>query len=165
MVGVLGLALGTAAALPFLHRPAPAPTMPSSKIVAGREIYASHCAACHGVDLKGQANWQRPGTDGYFPAPPHDASGHTWQHSDTQLHELIANSVYAYAAPGYRSHMPAFGKVLSGDQIDAVIAFIKSTWPASIQAYQRVLNEGGKDFRDLPPDWKFPPTCRFHERS
>ena len=136
-----------------------------AEVAAGRQVYSRYCASCHGVHLEGQAHWDRPGEGGYFPAPPHDASGHTWEHSDKELHELIANSVYAYTAPGYRSHMPAFAGTLSDAEIDSVIAYIKSTWPASLQAYQRVLNPAGIDFKDLPPGWKFPPTCRFHARS
>ena len=32
--------------------------------------------------------------------------------------------------------MPAFGGVLSDDEIRAVLAFIKSTWPEQERAYQ-----------------------------
>lgn len=34
-----------------------------------------------------------------------------------------------YAPAGYESDMPAFGGILSDDEIRAVLAFIKSTWP------------------------------------
>ena len=161
----LGVVLALAVVLPLLRHHRAAPVIPPGEVAAGRQVYSRYCASCHGVHLEGQAHWDRPGEGGYFPAPPHDASGHTWEHSDKELHELIANSVYAYTAPGYRSHMPAFAGTLSDAEIDSVIAYIKSTWPASLQAYQRVLNPAGIDFKDLPPGWKFPPTCRFHARS
>lgn len=160
----LGAALAVGVALPFLRQGTAAPRIDPIQIAAGQEVYGRYCASCHGAHLEGQTHWDRPGPDGYFPAPPHDASGHTWQHSDAQLHELTAHSVYAYSAPGYRSRMPAFADTLSDRQIDDVIAYIKSTWPVSLQAYQRVLNPAGIDFKDLPPGWKFPPTCRFHGR-
>lgn len=160
----LGVALAVAIALPFLRHGGAAPAIDSARVAAGHELYKQYCASCHGAHLEGQPQWDRAAADGYFPAPPHDATGHTWQHSDAQLHELTAHSVYAYAAPGYRSRMPAFAGTLSDDQIDNVIAYIKSSWPVSLQAYQRVLNPAGIDFNDLPPGWKFPPTCRFHQR-
>lgn len=36
--------------------------------------------------------------------------------------------------------MPAFGKALSDDEIWAVLAYIKSTWPPEIQAAQEQVN-------------------------
>ena len=36
-----------------------------------------NCASCHGDNLQGQPNWQQANADGSYPAPPHDASGHT----------------------------------------------------------------------------------------
>jgi mono/diheme cytochrome c family protein len=33
-----------------------------------------------------------------------------------------------YAPPGYQSDMPAFGSILSDDQIRAVLAYIESHW-------------------------------------
>lgn len=158
----LGAVLAIAVSMPLLRHDRAITRLDPAQVASGRQVYGQYCASCHGAHLEGQANWERPGADGYFPAPPHDASGHTWQHSDSQLHELTAHSVYAYAAPGYRSRMPAFAGTLSDRQIDDVIAYIKSSWPASLQAYQRVLNPAGIDFKDLPPGWKFPPTCRFH---
>jgi mono/diheme cytochrome c family protein len=44
----------------------------------GRVVHVEHCAACHGAHLEGQPDWQVRGPDGLLPAPPHDASGHTW---------------------------------------------------------------------------------------
>ncbi len=161
----LGVVLALVVVMPFVSLSTTAPAIKPTQVDAGRQLYGRYCASCHGVHLEGQVHWDRPGQDGYFPAPPHDASGHTWQHSDKQLNELIAHSVYAYAVPGYRSHMPAFAGTLSEAEIDDIIAYIKSTWPVSLQAYQRVLDPAGIDFRDLPPGWRFPPTCRFHARS
>jgi mono/diheme cytochrome c family protein len=41
-----------------------------------------------------------------------------------------------YAPPKYQSDMPAFAGQLSDEDIWAVFAFIKSTWPDKIQAAQ-----------------------------
>lgn len=104
-------------------------------IALGQELYAAHCAACHGADLEGQPDWKSRGPDGRMPAPPHDASGHTWHHSDQDL-LLITREGLAAIVPGYETDMPAFGEVLTDAETEAVLAFIKSTWPERERAYQ-----------------------------
>lgn len=99
----------------------------------GRTAYAVQCASCHGSNLEGQANWRERRADGRLPAPPHDASGHTWRHSDAEFFELTKYGGEHLAGPGYRSDMPAFATRLADDDIRNVLAFIRSTWPAEIQ--------------------------------
>jgi mono/diheme cytochrome c family protein len=112
-------------------------------VADGRAIYAEHCASCHGSNLEGQANWQERLPNGRLPAPPHDASGHTWHHPDRQLFDLTANGVSGIV-PGYESDMPAFKSILSDQQIWAVLAFIKSRWPRDIRFRQEQLNKNAK---------------------
>lgn len=102
----------------------------------GEAVYRDYCASCHGVDLEGQPDWRTRKPDGRLPAPPHDASGHTWHHSDEQLFALTKHGVAPFAPPGYESDMPAFAGTLSDDDIRAVLAYIKSRWPADIRARQ-----------------------------
>ncbi|WP_367178611.1 cytochrome c [Devosia sp.] len=59
----------------------------------GRAIYLERCASCHGVELEGQPDWMRRLPSGRLPAPPHDASGHTWHHSDRQLFDIVKNGL------------------------------------------------------------------------
>jgi mono/diheme cytochrome c family protein len=100
-----------------------------AQLAAGQKIYAQHCAACHGAKLEGQPNWQRRLPNGKMPAPPHDESGHTWHHPDEVLFGITKHGmVPPYAPPGYQSDMPAFGSILSDDQIRAVLAYIESNW-------------------------------------
>ncbi|HEX6320152.1 MAG TPA: cytochrome c [Burkholderiales bacterium] len=100
-----------------------------AQLAAGQKIYAQHCAACHGAKLEGQPNWQRRLPNGKMPAPPHDESGHTWHHPDEVLFGITKHGmVPPYAPPGYQSDMPAFGSILSDDQIRAVLAYIESRW-------------------------------------
>ena len=103
-----------------------------AQLALGRRVYAEHCASCHGANLEGQPDWQTRRPDGRLPAPPHDATGHTWHHPDAQLIELTRKGLSGIL-PGYESDMPAFGDVLTGAEIGAVIAFIKSTWPPEIR--------------------------------
>lgn len=104
-------------------------------LTQGRELYAANCASCHGAALEGQPDWRRRRDDGLMPAPPHDASGHTWHHADRQLFTITKLGVGA-VVPGYESEMPAFGEMLSDAEITSVLAFIKSTWPERESAFQ-----------------------------
>lgn len=101
----------------------------------GRTLYAEHCARCHGAKLEGQSDWMKRKPDGRLPAPPHDESGHTWHHSDEQLFRITKSGLQAIA-PDYESDMPAFEVSLSDTQIEAILEFIKSTWPDRARAYQ-----------------------------
>ena len=116
-------------------------------IAMGRTLYAEHCANCHGAHLEGQANWRQRLPNGRMPAPPHDASGHTWHHSDTALFRITKEGSAAVAGGGYASDMPGFGAVLKDEEIRAVLAFIKSTWPARQREAQARANASGP-----PPD-------------
>ena len=115
-----------------------------SRLVAeGRAVYAARCASCHGEELEGQPNWRERMPNGRLPAPPHDAGGHSWHHSDRQLFTITKNGVAGVVA-GYQSDMPAFKDVLSDRQIWAVLAYIKSRWPEQIRERQQQLNRVAK---------------------
>jgi mono/diheme cytochrome c family protein len=116
-----------------------------ARVVAqGQAIYVDHCAACHGANLQGEPDWRRRDADGYLPAPPHDETGHTWHHPDAQLFALTKYGVAAVVGQGYRSRMPGYGGVLSDDEILAVLAYIKSTWPDRvIEIHDRINAEAG----------------------
>lgn len=109
-------------------------------IAAGAGLYQHHCAACHGANLEGQPNWRSPNAQGVLPAPPHDVSGHTWHHSDTQLFDYTAlggrGALAALGMTDINSGMPAFENTLTEDEIWTILAYIRSTWPAHAQAAQ-----------------------------
>lgn len=104
-------------------------------VAIGATVYQGYCATCHGAKLEGQPNWRAPGEDGRLPAPPHDASGHTWHHDGETLFQLTKHGVGALINdPDYASDMPIYDGVLSDDEIIAVLSYIKSTWPDDIRA-------------------------------
>lgn len=105
-------------------------------IEAGRALYAAHCATCHGASQEGQPDWQSPLPSGRLPAPPHDASGHTWHHADNLLFRIVKEGTAAVVGGGYESDMPGFAGVLSDAEIREVLAFIRSTWPERERRYQ-----------------------------
>ena len=105
-------------------------------VALGAAVYGEHCAVCHGINLEGEPDWQRRRADGTLPAPPHDETGHTWHHSDELLFRLTRDGLGAIAGDDYASTMPAYAGILSDREIWAVLAYIKSRWPAEIQEVQ-----------------------------
>ncbi len=106
----------------------------------GAALYAGHCASCHGAQLEGQPDWRERGPDGRLPAPPHDASGHTWHHPDALLERIVRDGTAAVVGGGYQSDMPGFGDVLSDAEIRAVLDYIKSTWPERERLHQKAIS-------------------------
>lgn len=110
----------------------------AQQVARGKPVYDRYCASCHGARLEGQPNWQEKPPTGRMPAPPHDASGHTWHHPDSMLFGMTKLGLIPgkYAPPKYESEMPAFGGALSDEEIWAVLAYIKSSWPREIRKAQ-----------------------------
>ena len=113
-------------------------------IFRGQRLYAYSCASCHGINLEGQPNWQSPDANAVLPAPPHDATGHTWHHDNGLLFEYTKlGGKGALAARGiadFNSGMPAFDGVISNEDIWDILAFIRSTWPKRQQQFQESAN-------------------------
>ncbi|MCW8916256.1 MAG: cytochrome c [Magnetovibrio sp.] len=113
----------------------------SEAVRLGQIIYADHCAECHGINLEGQPNWRSPKEDGMLPAPPHDDSGHTWHHDDQLLFNYTKGGGAAIAPKGFKSGMPAYGEILSDQQIWQVLSYIKSRWSPQAQERQAQMNK------------------------
>ena len=112
---------------------------PLPDLSQGRVLYAENCAACHGAQLQGQPDWRTPGADGLLPAPPHDAKGHTWHHSDRVLSgytKLGGKASLAQQGAAFDSGMPGFGNILTDRQIADILGYIRSTWPEDIRQAQ-----------------------------
>jgi len=116
----------------------------TAQVAMGQTVYAQHCATCHGANLEGQPDWQKRLPSGNFPAPPHDATGHTSHHPDQYLFETTKYGWQRFAPPGYQSAMQGFQGVLSDEEIWAVLAYIKSHWPQAMRAQQERLNAHGQ---------------------
>jgi len=131
------LAAGAAAGLLWLdlgQGGSPAPT--AEALERSAAIYAASCAACHGVNLEGEPGWQSRLPSDRLPAPPHDASGHTWHHADSILFRIVRDGPAAIVGGAYESDMPGFADLMTDAEIEAVLAFIKSTWPERERAVQ-----------------------------
>ncbi len=113
----------------------------AARLALGKLVYDGQCAACHGVNLEGQPNWRHRLPSGELPAPPHDATGHTWHHPDAFLFAVTKHGTLRFAPPGYKSTMGGFADVLSDAEIRAVLAYIKASWPPEIRARQADITE------------------------
>ena len=111
-------------------------------LVVGKRIYMAQCAACHGAKLEGQPDWRTRDADGMLPAPPHDASGHTWHHPDELLFNITKFGVASVIGdPNYKTAMPAYGATLNDQDIVAVLSWIKSQWPEEMRKQHGQMNE------------------------
>lgn len=132
------------------ERPAPASAFSlraddAAVVATGRKVYEQHCAACHGAQLQGQPNWRERDAKGLLPAPPHDASGHTWHHPDEVLFRITKYGVAKAAnLADYQSAMPAYEGVLSDADIVAVLSWIKAQWPAEIRKRQEEVDAAAR---------------------
>ncbi len=108
----------------------------SETYVSGQTLYNVHCAACHGVNGEGQfpnAPLERDST-GRYGAPPHNSAGHTWHHDDDLLVQIIHEG--GMGDPENFYDMPAFESTLAAEEIETVIAYIKTFWTPDEQANQ-----------------------------
>ena len=112
--------------------------------VNGQVLYREHCASCHGAKLEGQPNWRSIGPDGILPAPPHDATGHTWHHDNRLLFDYTKLGgkalMEARGVTGIKSGMPGLGDAMSDEEIWDVLTYIRSTWPERIRKIQAKRN-------------------------
>ena len=97
----------------------------SERVAVGEQLYATNCTVCHG----------QVGESPTLPgAPSHAEDGHTWHHADRHLFEWILDR------PPLAQVMPPFRGTLNDEEVSAVLAYIKSTWPADIQSRQNELS-------------------------
>lgn len=102
--------------------------------------YNIYCAHCHGYAGEGHnPSSEKIAKDlGYAIVPAHDASGHTWEHPDQLLFEVIK---YGIENPLNLYPMAEYGSRMSDDEIMGVIDYMKRWWTADQRAHQARLTE------------------------
>lgn len=103
------------------------PDFDSTQIKRGEQVYLANCAGCHGPNGAGTPDWRKPNADGKYPPPPLDGTAHAWHHPTNVLKKTILQGT-----PPDLGSMPAWEGKLTDRQIDDVIVWIKSLWPAEI---------------------------------
>lgn len=77
---------------------------------------------------------------GSLPAPPQDASGHTCQHPERVLREIILRGPAAVAGNGHDSDVPGFEGLLTeaevAVEVEAILDYLKSEWPERERAHR-----------------------------
>lgn len=103
----------------------------------GRQTYEQYCAACHGWQGEGAADWKKPDERGEMPPPPHDETGHTWRHGNTMLFRMIGEGWRHPFNKTDRLTMPAFKDTLTDQEIQSVIMYLKTLWTEDQRRYQQ----------------------------
>ncbi len=116
-----------------------APNVLSAQERRGEEIYNANCITCHGGPTGG-AMMDYP--------PRHNANGHTWHHPDCELKQIVrvggdemTDMMRQMMAPPDAPKMQAFGDKLSNDEIEAVLAFIKTMWTPEEREVQAQITQ------------------------
>jgi len=125
-----------------------APQPDVDRVKFGRAVYEQYCASCHGANAQGAPNWQQRDERGELPAPPHDATGHTWRHSDAELYEMVSKGWRDPFNKTERLTMPAFKDALTPEQIRDVITYLKTLWTAEQREFQSEESRG----HPFPPE-------------
>ncbi|MDH4274425.1 MAG: cytochrome c [Gammaproteobacteria bacterium] len=109
------------------HPTSPPSVAKKADVAQGAALYTQHCGRCHGVQGVGAPQWDIPGADGKFPPPPLDGNGRAWHYSSTVLRDIIMNG-----SKDGKGAMPAWKDKLSLAEIDLLIVWMQSLWPADI---------------------------------
>lgn len=100
------------------------------QVARGKAVYEKYCLECHGNGGKGlPGDWRVRDADGHFPPPPLDDSAHAWHHPTAALLQVIREG-----SPQGQGKMPAWQDRLAEQDMQDVVAYIKSLW--SDEVYQ-----------------------------
>ncbi len=114
---------------------------PENQLQRGERLYATNCQGCHG-GATGGSMMDMP--------PRHNANGHTWHHPDCQLAETVLNGSGDMGEMMRQMmnvgkdvpRMPAFKGALAEEDVQAILAYIKTWWVDDQREFQaRVTQE------------------------
>lgn len=120
------LALGAfASAAPLAAASARAQPPPSAAAARGKPLYEAACQSCHGPDGRGMPQ----STLGFdVPVPDFTDCAFNSAEPDADWHAIIEHGGPVRA---FDRRMPAFGGVLSREQIDDVLAYVRTLCPSA----------------------------------
>lgn len=101
----------------------------AAQIQRGHRLFEQNCAACHGTNAQGAANWTRPDSDGKYPPPPLNGTGHAWHHPKRALISTIQHGTIRLGG-----NMPAWQDKLSIQDSEDIITWFQSLWPNELYA-------------------------------
>lgn len=154
LVGVLIASCSSTVEMPMVSTAIPPEAMPTidpadTAMATAQFNYARNCAHCHGYGGEGQhpETVERTINLGYHTVPPHDATGHTWQHPDQVLFEVIK---YGIQSPANFYAMTSFSEQLTDEEIFDVIEYMSLWWTDEQRQWQSQLTE---QFSENNPNW------------
>lgn len=145
---LLGAALGLLGAATALASASGVRPQDAALVDSGSAVYRQHCASCHGAQAQGAPGWQQPDASGEMPAPPHDAQGHTWKHSDAMLYRIVMRGWRDPFNKTSRLTMPGYSAILSPGEAKAVVTYLKTLWTPEQRSFQREESSKGP----FPPE-------------
>jgi len=120
------------------EQPPAAPVAPATavrqfdpaSVARGAALFAEHCAQCHGPQAQGHPDWQSAGSQEFAAAPPLNGTGNDVKRTRAEMAATIRNGVRRKADKA--DIMPAWKGRLTDRDIDDVINWAQSLWPAEV---------------------------------
>jgi len=101
-----------------------------NSLARGSALFAERCAQCHGPQGQGHPDWQTPSDGQFAAAPPLNGTGNDWKRSRAELATIIQKGVRRKSDKA--EIMPAWKGRLTATDIDDVINWMQSLWPADV---------------------------------
>ncbi|NOX39380.1 MAG: c-type cytochrome [Alphaproteobacteria bacterium] len=102
-----------------------------ASLARGKQIFEGTCQACHGTNGIGEDPGNPSARDEFgFKAPALNNDTHAWHHSDAAIKMTVQNG------SSRNSRMVAFKDTFSDQDINSVIAYIKTFWTLNSLACQ-----------------------------
>jgi len=101
-----------------------------ASIARGARLFEEHCVICHGPQAQGHPDWQTPSDGSFAAAPPLNGTGNDWKRSRAMLAVTILNGVRRKS--DNVDVMPAWKGRLSERDVEDVLNWLQSLWPAEI---------------------------------
>lgn len=122
----------------------------NERLYTAQQNYNKYCAHCHGWAGDGQPQITIDNAEnlGYHTVPRHDQTGHTWQHPDQLLFEVIK---YGIRSPLHLYPMSPYAENLTDDEIFGVIDYMKGFWTDDQRRHQTDLTT---QFSENNPYWE-----------
>jgi len=101
-------------------------------ITRGSELFARRCAICHGNDLEGKSYEIGSGDRRRIARVPSLRKARWfWLDLEIAVANIVKYGESEHPLPSSEFKMPAFGVVLSDDDIRAIVAYLKSIWDSN----------------------------------
>jgi mono/diheme cytochrome c family protein len=116
------------------------PRFDPASVARGAKLFEQDCAQCHGPRAQGHPDWQTPSNGSFAAAPPLNGTGNDWKRSRAELATIIKNGMRRKS--DNTDIMPAWKGRLNDSEIEDVLNWLQSLWPADVyQAWSKT--QGG----------------------